>query len=236
MNFIKSQHFSQLFTGHQGLIVFVKDLESTLVNCNQALAEHLGFSDVRSIIGKNDFDLFPHEYANQYRADDSKVMGSKKPKLNIVELFPTPAGEMQWVVCNKVPIIENDGKVLGLCGALQKLEDAPIVIEPYKEIFVALAHIRDHYTDKISNEELANMVGLSVRQFEKRFKLLFHISAHQYILRLRILRSCDMIIARELSLSDIAMTLGFYDQSAFTAKFKQIMGVTPLKYASLHRA
>jgi AraC-like DNA-binding protein len=204
------------------------------MNCNQLFAEHFGYENVDLVTGKNDFDLFTHELAAQYRKDDAEVFNTAKSKLNIIELFPNHMGEVQWFICNKVPIIDAGGKVQGLCGALQKLEDSSVNLRPFNDISKALIYLKDNYTKKICNEDMAKIAGLSVRQFEKRFKQIFNTSAHQYILNLRIIKSCDMLISGNHSISDTAHRLGFYDQSAFTTHFKKQLGVTPFSYIKQH--
>ncbi|MBT5073862.1 MAG: AraC family transcriptional regulator [Kordiimonadaceae bacterium] len=216
------------------MLLFVKDTQSTLMNCNQQFAEHFGFDNVDIIKGKTDFDLFNHELAVQYRKDDAEVFVTSKSKLNIIELFPNHMGEEQWFICNKVPIIDAGGKVQGLCGALQELEDSSVNLRPFNDISKALNYLKDNYTKKICNEDMAKVAGLSVRQFEKRFKRIFNTSAHQYILNLRILKSCDLLIAGGLSISETAHRLGFYDQSAFTSHFKKHLGITPMNYIKQH--
>lgn len=234
MNYITSPYFSHLFDGINDLMLFVKDTQSTLMNCNQLFAEHFGCDNVDMIKGKTDFDLFTHELAIQYRKDDTDVFQTAKSKLNIIELFPNHMGEEEWFICNKVPIIDAGGTVQGLCGALQKLKGSSINLRPFNDISRALNFLKDNYTRKISNEEMAKIAGLSVRQFEKRFKQIFNTSAHQYILNLRILKSCDLLIAGGLSISETAHRLGFYDQSAFTSHFKKQLGVTPMNYIKQH--
>lgn len=234
MNYITSPYFSHLFDGINDLMLFVKDTQSTLMNCNQLFAEHFGFDRVEMIKGKNDFDLFTHELAVQYRKDDAEVFRTAKSKLNIIELFPNHMGEVQWFICNKVPIIDAEGKVQGLCGALQQLEDSSVNLRPFNDISKALVFLKDNYAKKICNKDMAKVAGLSVRQFEKRFKQIFNISAHQYILNLRILKSCDLLIAGGVSISETAHRLGFYDQSAFTSHFKKQIGMTPMSYIKHH--
>lgn len=234
MNYITSPYFSHLFDGINDLLLFVKDTQSTLMNSNQQFAEHFGYENVELIKGKNDFDLFNHELAMQYRKDDAEVFKSAQSKLNIIELFPNHMGEEQWFICNKVPIIDADGHVQGLCGALQKLENSSLNLRPFNDLSKALIYLKDNYTKKICNEDMAQVAGLSVRQFEKRFKQIFNSSAHQYILNLRILKSCDLLTSGNISISETAHRLGFYDQSAFSSHFKKQIGMTPMNYIKQH--
>ena len=223
-----------LFSSLKGVLVFVKDKDCTILHSNLLLAEHCGFQSEPEMIGKNDFDIFPVEIAEQYREDDLEVMRSGKVKDNIVELFPNYLGDLAWFVTSKVPLRNKHGEVRGICGILQAYENASGKVRSLGHLAPALDYIKDNYTKKISNESLASCVGLSVRQFEIKFKEIFQTTARQYILRLRILKACDLLLVSDLSILEVAMQLGFYDQSAFSLYFKRQVGMTPLGYIKKH--
>jgi AraC family transcriptional regulator len=54
-----------------------------------------------------------------------------------------------------------------------------------------------------------------------------------YIRNLRIEKSIQLLIAKKLTLSEIAYECGFADQSHFIRCFKDAMGMTPLTYRNL---
>lgn len=230
MNPLNSDSFLQLFDGINELMVFVKDTDSTLVNSSQHFAENFGYSSADEIKGKNDFDLFPHELAVHYRNDDKEVFRSGDSKLNIVELFPDHTGDLQWIMCNKVPILDEFGDVAGLCGICQKLQDTDKNLRPFYDISLALDYLKDNYRKKLYTQELADLVGLSAGQFEKRFREIFHTSVRQYVLDLKISKSCELLTSSSLSIAEVAQRVGFYDQSAYTSRFRRKMGITPLEY------
>jgi len=216
------------------VLVFAKDIDCKLVYGNLLLAEHLGFKAPSDLIGKSDFDIFPVTLAEQYHEDDLEVMRSGTIKKHIVELFPNYLGDLAWFVTYKVPMINAKGQVHGVCGTLQTYHNAG---NPHHmgDLAATLDYIKNNYTSKtISNETLASHAGISVRQFEIKFKEIFHTTARQYILRLRILKACDLLLTTDLSTLAIATQLGFYDQSAFSAYFKRQVGLTPLKYQKKH--
>ena len=48
-------------------------------------------------------------------------MATGQPKLNIVELFFTDSGLPDWFVTNKLPILDTQGRVMGIMGAVHSL-------------------------------------------------------------------------------------------------------------------
>lgn len=227
-----SQNFLSLFEGLNDVLFFVKNEKCEIISANKLLAEHMGFDTTEELIGKNDFDIFPHELANQYRKDDMEVMKSKQPKYNIVELFPNYIGDLSWFSTSKIPLLDSNGKVAGVCGTLVHYENSNQLIRPYKEISKALEYIKENYATKLSNKQLAEMAGLSVRQFEIRFKEIFNCTVRQYIIKLKVLHSCKLLTKRNMNIAEVAYELGFCDQSSFSNTFKKQIGLTPLKYIS----
>lgn len=234
LEYLASELFSHFLDGIGEVMFFLKDTDSQIISGNALMAEHCGLSCASDLRGKSDFDLFPHELAVHYRADDAEVFKTRKSKTNIVELFPNHIGTMQWIVCNKTPVLDGTGTPHGLLGTCQPFEKAQIFSGSFKSIVKSLDYIKVNYTKAISNQQLADLSQISIRQFERRFKQLFGTSVHQYILELRILKSCELIIEGDLPMSEIASFLGFYDQSAFIAGFRRKMGVTPLAYLKRH--
>lgn len=230
LSYYQTNEFSHLVDAIGGAMLFVKDTQSTLINGNRLMAEHCGFSSVNQLKKKNDFDIFPHELALHYRRDDREVFSSGKSKLNIVERFPNIVGQLQWIICNKTPIIDRSNKVIGLIGVCQAFQHSQAYAQPLMSIAKSLDFLHKNYTHKINSDTLARLSGLSTRHYERRFRQLFKTSVHQYILDLRILKACELMVTGGLNLGNIAADLGFYDQSAFTASFKRKIGCTPKQY------
>ncbi len=79
--------------------------------------------------------------------------------------------------------------------------------------------------------KLANEVCLSPRQFERRFKESVGISPKVFS-RITKFRNLSQILktSPEYSLSDIALTFGYYDHSHLIKEFKRLTGHTPKGY------
>lgn len=86
---------------------------------------------------------------------------------------------------------------------------------------------------KLSLTELAGLLGLTVASFCRRFKNSTGLPPYQYLLHARVQRAKDALRKHQreqTSLSELALTLGFYDQSQFTNTFRKIVGVSPREY------
>ncbi|HEX6187366.1 MAG TPA: helix-turn-helix transcriptional regulator, partial [Pyrinomonadaceae bacterium] len=67
----------------------------------------------------------------------------------------------------------------------------------------------------------------------RSFSRYFRCTLGEYVRHIRVQRSLELMPRRNLTLTEIATTCGFADQSHFTRSFKQIMGVRPSTYRRL---
>lgn len=83
----------------------------------------------------------------------------------------------------------------------------------------------------LSLDELASILNMSPFHFTRLFKNTTGVPPYQFILRLRLERAKRLIAMRQLSLMEIAQTVGFFDQSHFTNTFRRAFGMTPKAFA-----
>jgi AraC-like DNA-binding protein len=69
--------------------------------------------------------------------------------------------------------------------------------------------------------------GTSVAHFSRAFKRSVGLPPHRYLLHRRIAMATRLLGEGERSLTDIALSLGFSDQSLFTRQFAALTGMTP---------
>jgi PAS domain S-box-containing protein len=228
-------NFTSLFEELPNILFFAKDVQGMIVSVNKLFAQHCGFESEEQLIGLCDNDIFAPELAEQYKQDDLALIKHGQAKKNIVELFPNYLGDPNWFLTSKIPLFDANNNIIGLCGTCQSLDDSSHFIRPYLALSDALEYIKQNYHTKILIEDLAVISNLSVRQFERRFKETFKTTSHQYIIKLRILKSCKMLLNENITIADIAISTGFYDQSAYTKSFKKYIGKTPVHYQKEHK-
>jgi AraC-like DNA-binding protein len=214
---------------------FAKDNHVRIMGASRHFFERFGFSREEQIVGKDDFELFPTRLAESFRRDDEEVMRTGAPKLNIVELFFTQQGIPDWFVTNKLPLCDRKGKVIGVMGAVQSYEGRRQVLQPYLQLDRAVNYIREHFRRGVTVTELAEIVHLSPRQLHRKFVETFGSSPQAFIMKLRIQAACEALQHEGSQISEVALALGFCDQSSFTQQFHKHMGLTPLKYQQQFR-
>ena len=75
--------------------------------------------------------------------------------------------------------------------------------------------------------DLAIDCGVSVSHFSRAFRQSTGLSPHQWLLKRRVDQAKSLLRDRTLSLSDVALSCGFGDQSHFTRVFTKLTGITP---------
>ncbi len=88
-------------------------------------------------------------------------------------------------------------------------------------------YIHDHLHQDVKLIELAVIAQMSSYHFLRLFKQSMGATPHQYILQRRIETAKYLLQHSELSIADIAVRVGFCDQSHFTRCFKRMVGMTP---------
>ena len=220
----------ELFEHLPNMLYFAKDRQLRLMACNRAFAHRCGFTSEADIIGHTDSELFSAELAEKYRSDDRKVIKSGQPLLGIVELFPNRLGEPEWLVTDKIPLFAEDGQVHGLCGTVRSYEGARAALQPYLDLVPVTEYLKEHFDETISISDVAKRAGMSVRQLERRFRATFKTTPRHYIMKLRVLTACELLVSSEDSITDIALNVGFYDHSVFSRQFSKIVGTSPSLY------
>ncbi len=93
--------------------VFVKDTNGKYLFVNKAFGKDFGV-DPKAVIGKDDFFVFPPEAAAKLQENDKRIMAGRKAE-NIEESGMVKGRYLTYLT-NKVPLIDDNGNVLGICG------------------------------------------------------------------------------------------------------------------------
>ncbi|MFB4394446.1 MULTISPECIES: helix-turn-helix transcriptional regulator [unclassified Pseudomonas] len=97
-------------------------------------------------------------------------------------------------------------------------------------------YINTHLDTPIRTAQLAALVGLSTSHFSHCFKNTFGSTPLLYIARCRIASARRIMLTTNTSLTDIALSHGFCDQSHFIRAFRRQLGVTPQAWRRLREA
>jgi len=96
-------------------LVWMKDAEGVFLSCNPAF-EHLAGAETKNILGKTDYDLFPREVADAFRAYDQAAAQSGKPLVREESVTYLGDGRRALLETKKTALREQDGKLIGVLG------------------------------------------------------------------------------------------------------------------------
>ena len=219
-----------LFDMIPGVSFSVKDNQGRFVAMNQRACEYCGVASESDAIGKTDHDFFPKSRADEYRADDKAVIDSGKPIVNRIESAPEPEGSPRLVMTSKIPIRNRNGNIIGTAGVSRQIEQIRNQSATADAFAKVVEHLHSNFSGSISSQELADLAGLSISQFERRFRRAFGTSPRQYLMRVRVENAARLLIESDRTVSTIAVECGFYDHAHLSRYFRRIFSDSPTQY------
>jgi len=99
--------------------VFVKDTDSRFLYSNRAHLRHLQLSE-EQLLGKNDLELYPVEYAREFYADETRLFGDQLPVIKL-EANRQQSGQRFYTLTIKQIVASTQGQVLGLFGISRRV-------------------------------------------------------------------------------------------------------------------
>jgi len=120
--------------------IFWKDVNLVFRGCNKNWAMYAQLDSPESVIGKTDYDLISNpEIADNFRKHDRQIMESNMPEMHLIQrkINPDKQGQSIWLDVSKLPIIDADGKTIGILGVLdditqRKLAEEALFVEQEK--------------------------------------------------------------------------------------------------------
>ena len=106
-------------------------------------------------------------------------------------------------------------------------------VKDYKKILWCLKLkeiLNDNWNINYSLDDLSRILEVHPISISKYFTKYFGCTMSEYVRRLRIVRSLDLIKSSNQSLTEIAHHCGFSDQSHFFRTFKHLTGLNPKSF------
>ncbi len=109
--------------------IFYKDKNSVYVSCNDNYARDLKIKP-DEIVGKTDYEFYPKELAEKYRADDRRIMASGETE-DIEEKYVRD-GKEYIVYTVKTPVRNEKGVTIGILGIFWDITRRKLMEEELK--------------------------------------------------------------------------------------------------------
>ncbi len=131
----KERNFLNIVLDNLPLDVFVKDTESRFILANASTMRQLRVTTSEEYIGKTDFDFMPQspEMAEEYFADEQKIIQTGEPLLNNEQTGIDPDGVQRWSLTSKLPLRDAGGNITGIVGIGLDIDERKRVAEKLQE-------------------------------------------------------------------------------------------------------
>jgi len=209
---------------------YAKNRESRFVRVNQLFLENHGLSQEAEALGKTDRDFHPPLMAEAYIDEDRRVMEGRKTIPGQMWLVLHRRRVPRWYISTKTPLFNDLGEVIGLAGAMYRIEQQYELTAYFQELLPVVTYIEQHYSTPITMTEMAELAGLSSTHFNRRFRQLLRMTPMQYLRTVRTQASQRLLTTTSRSIAEIAVDVGFTDQSHLTKRFREVTGMTPAAY------
>lgn len=126
-------------------------------------------------------------------------------------------------------------QLLGVILADHLYEEAPqdsVASDRLNSVKNVLAYISENYSNNIDLNSLARIAGMNPKYFCRYFRSITERTPIDYVNYYRIECACEMLMTRNISIKEAAISCGFNDESYFIKTFHKYKGITPKQYMS----
>ncbi len=135
-----------------------------------------------------------------------------------------------FIFFSKVYFLELIGH-LSRCYSSDEAEKSPEIMR----VAEAIAHIEQHYTKDIEQDDLAKIANLSKSHFLHIFKKTTNTTPLLYQKLLRMEKACSLLTQSRMSITEVSYNCGYHDSNYFTRQFKKVMKMSPKHYRNSSR-
>ncbi len=132
-----------------------------------------------------------------------------------------------YTVCSQTRLCANVQEIL--CCIIQEAYHRSLSLkEGYAD--QALVYMENHFSSFLTNDDIANAVGISSSHLRLLFKKHYGVSLRQKLNEIRVRRAKELLSSGMFTIAEVAHACGFQNEYYFSRVFKQQTGISPGKY------
>lgn len=136
----ESQSRLQAIMDNTSAVIYLKDAEGRYLLVNSQF-ERLFHLNKDEMIGRTDYDVFPKQMADSFRANDQRALDSSEP-ITIEEIAPHDDG-LHTYISIKFPMMDGDENCVGVCGIATDITDRKVAEAKLRDSHQALELAHD---------------------------------------------------------------------------------------------
>lgn len=110
-----------------------------------------------------------------------------------------------------------------------------VLSKNYERIRTMISTIHTRYNQSISIQEIADTAHVSKTECVRCFQKYINEAPYQYIIKYRLHMSTALLTSTKMSVTDIALNVGFHSTSCYIKSFKLFYQMTPYKYRTKNK-
>lgn len=214
-------------------IVIPAHIQHSLKDDSETPGERIGLHLLKSMSAHHNYAVFSQEdYANFQKSlsKTAKLPFWLSPALKATSrelsgFLKRPSGD----ICSS-----EYGKIRILCCSIlynlvKTLSAPPSTIKP-QLMDEAVRYLESHYAESLHTEDLVKHMGYSRARLFTLFKRYTGLTPNDFLIRFRINKAKEMLIASTLPVAKVAISTGFSSPEYFNTVFKRYVGITPAEY------
>jgi AraC-like DNA-binding protein len=150
-----------------------------------------------------------------------------RSKLVTNEIVGARLEEELWVLLSAM--FSGEAAVLRAVAALPRAR-ASTRREMFRRVHLGCDYLHSNLNQPLSLAELANAAAMSPFHFLRSFRAIFGTTPLAYLSAVRLRRASDLLRHTSLSVSEVAMTVGFASLPSFINLFRRTFGQPPSRY------
>lgn len=214
-----------------GVLFSTKGKDLRFAAANGHMLRACGVQRRSDFIGRTSADLFTPEVAERYKRQDRYVMETGRPMQDRLDFTAPRRGPGFWALLSRWPVFES-GVLTGIVVLGRPLPHSAKLQLMYRRVLDVVDYVETHIDREHEVTALAAMMSVTPKRLERDFVKIFAMPPGRYLTRLRIEAAIGMLCG-DMHVAEVAQACGYADQSAFTRRFRAMMGASPSEYRQL---
>lgn len=154
--------------------IYFKDNKSKFLRVSKSMATLFHVNDVSDIVGKSDFDFQDRKHAQKAYKDEQEIIRTGKPVIDAIEKTSAEGSKAKYVSTTKMPIIDQNGEVVGTFGISKDISEIKQLEEKLKlhndELTTQEEELRQNLEELHATQEALEQKNLEQQKLTEELK------------------------------------------------------------------